>query len=229
MAIAACSVSCPSCGRSRRWTKKAPNSIRQHGFRFRADFTFHRRHLAYESNDGGALSGFNIRYSDLPPPTDYRTLLKRDRMTVGFVFLAGLLVGIALLNLDARATYYVRAAEALFLVPYLLALAYAADRISKKGFTSVPTKKGFIRVLHNAQHGRVLELIQEGRNAHLRTFAVIDPAKPPQEELRKMAWLKDQGVISEQEFESFRHKLLDGVSDETDPPLTPKPPGTTLH
>ncbi|MGA2412186.1 MAG: hypothetical protein ABSG46_17610, partial [Candidatus Binataceae bacterium] len=85
-------------------------------------------------------------------------------------------------------TYFMMGAAALVLVAYFLALVYAANYFSQKEFTCITTKKGTIRILRNADHGRVFDLIQEGRNAYLRTLAVIDPAKPPQEELRKMAW-----------------------------------------
>jgi len=61
----------------------------------------------------------------------------------------------------------------------------------------------------------------------LRKFAVIEPLNPPKAELQKFVWLKDQGIISEQEFEFFRQKLV-AAEQLNAPPSPPKPPGGTV-
>jgi hypothetical protein len=211
-----------------------PVVIHQEAFRYDADFTFHARHLSFATNDG-ARAGFNVHYPACPLPNEYSTLLKRDTTAIRLTIGAGLLVGLALLYLYAENSYdgiddlaYL-AKGALFFSLGLCAAAYAAHRWSRKKFTIIPTQKGAIRVLHDSQHDRILELIQQRRREALRSFAAIDSTKPPQEELRKMTWLKEQGAISEQELESFREKLSDKGSGQADAASALKPPGITLH
>jgi hypothetical protein len=148
----------------------------------------------------------------------------------------GMLIAMALVNTYFGDRYYATAegfrqmvAGAAIFVPGLAFLVFGARRYGRKEFTVVPVAKGTIRVLQDAQHDRLIGEMQHRRHAALREEAVIDDRNSPQRELRKFTWLKEQGAITEQEFETFRQKILNALAERPSSSLPPKPPTETLH
>lgn len=205
----------------------------QKGFRLRNEFGFYDRHLSFMQDDG-ALSAFNIWYRDLPHVSEYRKFSKSE--TYGaIVFAAGMILAIAYLNHHASDNYFtgdaglmrLGVAAAIFL-PLLVGLVYLTQRYTRKAFTIIPVSKGMIRVLQDAQHDDILEQIQRRRIQALREHAVINHLNAPQAELKKFAWLKEQGAITGNEFENFRRLIID-EHDPAPPKPASKPPRETLH
>ncbi len=213
----------------------APLRLTQNAYRFHSVFSFEPDHLRCEAFDG-SLSAFNVHYRDLPHPTEYRTVTKREGLAALVLCLVTLL-GMALVNIVAGNHYYETAAGARQMLTaatiYVCAsafLVFGARRQARKEFTLVPVAiKGVtIRVLKDAQHDRIIGEMQNRRLAALRTQAVIDRANSPQGELRKFIWLKEQGAITDREFEDFRQRLMDRVSERQSVPSA-RPPSETLH
>lgn len=207
-------------------------SFDQRAYAFTAAFKFEARHLEYSADDG-AQTSFNLLYSDIPPKAECRTWRKNDTV-IGIVFCMGAVLGMALLNLHAASGWYDGpegarrvAQSALLYLPLLGLLVWTAHMRTRKEFTIVPTAKGQMRILHDASHDRILAEMQERRHAALRAQAVIDQYNSPESELKKFAWLKEQGAITEREYEMFRHKLTEAISHPAQRHY--RPPGETLH
>jgi hypothetical protein len=114
---------------------------------------------------------------------------------------------------------------ALFGVLLVAGWAYIRVR-SKNVYTSIPVRNGKVLVLQDKRHDEVIEALESRRVRFYRKLAVIDLRNPPAVELRKFTWLKEQGVISEEEFETFRQKL---AGDATSPLPPSKPPTETVQ
>ncbi|MDE1152722.1 MAG: hypothetical protein PW788_09320 [Micavibrio sp.] len=210
-----------------------PQVIRQQALRFKNEYSFFDKHLGF-SEDDGAMSAFNVWYADLPPAGEYRRYSKKEPYGV-LVFIAGLIVAVAILNLHANDNYYVGneglmriLKGALVFVPVLAGAVFLVQRYTRKEFTIVPMGKGVLRILQDERHDDLLGEIQRRRLGALREYAVVNHYNTPQAELKKFTWLKEQGAISGDEFEAFRRRIIDAVQ-ETPPPAPPKPPRETLH
>ena len=213
-----------------------PLKLDQDVFRFHASFAFHGDYLDYAMNDG-ALTEFKAHYKDLPHPSEYRSFAKKDGLLTGFILCFAALLATALMNFVEGDHYFSTPAGShqaligiLIFVPAIAILAFGARRVSRKEYTIVPISKGVIRILNDAQHERIVGEIQNRRLAALRAQAVIDGANSMQGELRKFTWLKEQGVISAEEFEGFRERIMDVMQERSSQPsVPPKPPTETLH
>ncbi|TAL27260.1 MAG: hypothetical protein EPN97_17945 [Alphaproteobacteria bacterium] len=209
-----------------------PLTLAQDSFRFHAQFAFHGDHLEYSMNDG-AQTAFNIKYGELPHPTEYRTFMRNDGLAA-LVLCLCMLVALALIDTYSGEKYFATAEGfrqtvlgMLIFIPAVVFLVFGARRYSRKEFTILPVTKGVIRVLQDPLHDRLIGEMKQRRYAALRAQAVIDRANSPQGELRKFTWLKEQGAITEKEFEAFRNKLLEAISDRPSQP--PRPPTETVH
>jgi len=205
----------------------------QKGFRLKNEFGFFDRHLSFLQDDG-ALAAFNVWYRELPPVSEYRKFSKSE--TYGaIVFAAGMILAIAFLNHHAADNFFTGNAGMIRLLecagvflPVLFGLVYLTQRYTRKSFTIIPVSKGVIRVLEDAQHDDILEQIQRRRLLALREHAVINQLNSPQAELKKFAWLKEQGAISGSEFENFRRLIIE-EHEPAPPKPASKPPRETLH
>jgi hypothetical protein len=211
-----------------------PLTLAQDVFRFHSAFSFHDDYMAYSMNDG-ALTEFKVHYKELPHPAEYRSFTKRDGLA-GFVLCMGALLAMALMNYVANDRYFATPDGSkqaligtLIYVPAFAALVFGARRFSRKEFTIVPHSKGAIRVLQDPQHDRILGEIQNRRHAALRAQAVIEAGSSPQVELRKFMWLKEQGAITDAEFEGFREKITEAMAERGSQPGNQKPRPETLH
>lgn len=209
-----------------------PLTLGQDAFRFHAEFAFYGDHLEYSMNDG-AQTAFNIKYNELPHPTEYRTFMRNDGLAA-LVLCLCMLVALALLDTYSGESYFATAegfrqtaVGTVIFIPAVVFLVFGARRYSRKEFTILPVTKGVIRVLQDLQHDRLIGEMKQRRYAALRAQAVIDRQNSPQGELRKFQWLKEQGAITEHEFEAFRNKLLEAISERPSQP--PRPPTETVH
>ena len=212
----------------------APLTLSQKAFLFDSSFSFFDRHLSFTQDDG-ALNAFNIWYADLPHSSEYRRFSKRE--SYGFlVFMTGMIIAVALLNIHAGDNYYVGneglmrlLKGAAVFIPILAAAMYMAQRHTRKEYTVIPVQKGTLRILQGEKHDEILNEIQRRRLGALREYAVLNHYNSAQAELKKFAWLKEQGAISGEEFESFRRRIVDDFETAPPPAAKAKPPGETLH
>lgn len=200
--------------------------LEQKTLRTRITYRFFSDYVEYTIRDGnGAMTSFKAQYAGLPPKFDYRVYQPPRRPAfVIQVFAVLCLCWVAVISFPWRGHEPVEFA-ALFGVLLVAGWAYLRVR-SKTVYTSIPVRNGKVLVLQDKRHAEVIEALESRRVRFYRKLAVIDPRNPPAIELRKFTWLKEQGVISEEEFETFRQKLArDAISQL--PPL--KPPTETVQ
>lgn len=182
-------------------------------------FTFRDDDLEYRFEDASHARTIRIDYRELPfTHTEYTEKFEALRGTT-FVFLF-----LALLN-GLRAL-----ADPAFAVAagVLVALAGAAWLGYKKlsaTFTVIDTDQGRMLALHDAQHERLMaELAQRRRDALLAEFGEVNEDNDPEEERRKFAWLRDRGVLTEDEYQQ-KLAEIGGAA----PSLPTAPGGGTVH
>ena len=84
-------------------------------------------------------------------------------------------------------------------------------------------------VLRDRRHDEVLKALESRRVRELQKLAVINPLNTTNIEMQKFTWLKDEGVITEQEFNFFRTKLVQSATDLITPASSVKPPGENVQ
>ncbi len=200
--------------------------LEQKAFRTRITYRFFADYVEYTIRDSsGAMTSFNAQYAGLPAKFDYRVYQPPRRPALVIqVFALLCLCWVAVISFPWRGYEPVEFA-ALFGVLLVAGWAYIRVR-SKNVYTSIPVRNGKVLVLQDKRHDEVIEALESRRVRFYRKLAVIDLRNPPAVELRKFTWLKEQGVISEEEFETFRQKL---AGDATSPLPPSKPPTETVQ
>jgi hypothetical protein len=171
----------------------------------------HDDYLAYF----GDHEDFKIRYEDLPPVTAYR-LSRQEPLWVKILPLYCMLVGLVLLYHDQNphlgvegARWFVRSL-AVFL-PVMVVVSGIPYLLTKREFTILPSAKGEIKIARGGDHDVIIETLRSRRLTALRRFAVLNPLNPREEENVRFQWLRDEGVITEEEFFAFKQMILEKV------------------
>jgi len=203
--------------------------LQQRAFKTKIDYRFFGDYLEYTIRDRyGALSSFTVKYSALPGKTEYGAYRSARRPVTGLQILLFAMVILVLSSAYPKSPAW----ETGLLIGCCVAV-FGGSILSRWRFqneyTTIPTAKGKLLLLRNKEHDQVLKEIESRRTRELRGLARIDPFNAPQAELRKFEWLKEQGVISAEEFEAFRQKLAAIASRSDFPEAIPKPPGDILN
>lgn len=191
--------------------------------------------LDYEVVNGkGEKKSFSVSYEDLPARADYRIIKPQISLVTGQGIVLTLMT-IALLASfpeDAAEVLVNMAACALLLMGATLILQ---RRFLRRCFTALPLRENILLVLQDGRHDAIISELETRRRAALKKYARIEPGKPVPAELKKFAWLRGQGVITDDEFAHFRARLL-GHSERHGTIITPeapvethRPPDATLH
>jgi hypothetical protein len=94
-------------------------------------------------------------------------------------------------------------------------IIYAVDRLLRPsaGFTLIPAKHE-IRVIRDSQHQTIIDEIMKRRHDLLRRkHAAVDPLNATGAESRKFRWLREEGVISDQEYNDAVARLAARTGD----------------
>lgn len=210
-------------------------SFEQKAFRTVLGLKFWPARLDYSVVNGkGEQASFSVAYEDLPAKGDYKIIKPQVSLVTGQGIVLTLMT-IALLAAfpeDAAEVLLNMAALSLLLIGGTLIVQ---RRFLQRSFTALPLRENILLVLQDGQHDKIIAELETRRRAGLRKLARIEPGKPVPAELKKFAWLRGQGVITDAEFAHFRARLLGhheryGTMITPDvPPENVRPPDATLH
>jgi hypothetical protein len=203
--------------------------LQQKAFRTKIDYRFFRDYVEYTIRDrNGALSCFTVKYSALPGRTEYGAYQPARRPVTGLQILLFALMILMISSAFPKASQWE--------IGLMVGGAVAALSISialrwrfRNAYTTIPTAKGKLLLLRDKQHDLVLQELESRRMKELRKLATIDPLNSPQAELRKFEWLKEQEVITQEEFELIRQKLNVAAARLSFPGSTRKPPDEIVN
>ena len=177
--------------------------IDQRSFAGGSVFRFCEHHLEYS----GSEWDFKAKYEDMVGPSQYFRRATSDRPTA-FTFLY--LLVLALVLLQTRAGQYpqyglegLRAVGTFagIFIGVLIAICGSIYYLTHKDYTIVPARNGNIMVVRDKQHDAIIEKLQTERLKSLRLLSAPDLANSPSEELAKLNWLRDEGAITEEEYQ----------------------------
>lgn len=195
-------------------------TFRQKRLSNRVWFTFRDDELEYRFEDASHARKFRLDYRELPfTHTEYTEKFEALRgLAFVWLFLAGL-NGLRAVGGDLG---FIVAAVVLVLLAGLSWLGY---RKLAATFTVIDTEHGRMLAIHDDQHDRLMgELAQRRRDAFLAEFGDVDGDNDPEEERRKFAWLRDRGVLTEDEYQQ-KLAEIGGAA----PSLPSRPGGGTVH
>ncbi|MCG8473277.1 MAG: hypothetical protein MI742_15660 [Desulfobacterales bacterium] len=168
----------------------------------RSRYTFEAERLTCAQGDQSRSVTFVVNYADIPLDTqaiEERQSWLRHAALI-FTFLAAVQLGLGFV----------------MVVPEFWAISFALTglfcslmhRFLVTRFTAIKTDSGFIRIICDAKHDTIIEEVMTRRRKQmLLWYGEIDYTNDPGEEIRKFHWLKSQGVIGEDEFESIRNRI----------------------
>ena len=170
------------------------------------DLKLHSEYVEYYVIDRhGKVAGFNIKYELLPAEFDYQTYRARDSYVTLPLATVALLTLFELLNHSD--TYFVIGFMTLNAL-VLCGIGYGLRRLFKKDYTALVTEAGMLLIVKDGKHDQIVNELQMRRAAALRKMVVVDRLAPPWREVKKFKWLRDEGIISNEDFDSYRDLIL---------------------
>ncbi|MGB6150455.1 MAG: hypothetical protein WBG48_00565 [Pricia sp.] len=178
------------------------------------EFTLHAGHLNVKSRDLTSSEELNISYEEI----DISNIIKQ-KQTDNILLIITLVFGTFLIiNILNPANYE---GKGLFGVAiFLLIITFVSGLLTytkSKNVFLIPTmKNGFLEIFKSKpNHVKVEEFVNElGKriNQYLRSkYGVIDTDMPPEPQLANIQWLKEREVITPEEFENLKSKLIKGT------------------
>lgn len=154
----------------------------------------------------GARTGFNAKYETLPNAFDYRTFRPKS-MFMRIVLLIMWIFIVSHLVTDDRSDFTFIGFILVF-GAVCAALGYGFKFLFKKEYTVLATATGNLLIVKDRQHDRIITELQARRMSALKKFVVVDKLQDPWKEIKKFKWLRDQSVISPQEFDMYADLIL---------------------
>ena len=178
--------------------------IKQRAQSNRITYAFEDDRIRYAWQDSSGSRSFTVGYAEIS--RDRQTLVERNPWlrNAGLFWMA---LGLLLTAFG----YY----EQKSLVPSIWLLigagCYVAYRLRAVGFTIIPTEKGNLLVIQDADGERILREIEARRADYLRREYDFVPEGDGPEQLRKRyRWLHEEGALTEDEL-GKRLQRIDAV------------------
>lgn len=191
---------------NRRWYRFIAMKLAQKVLLFhKAEFDFGEKMLTYRIEDEKARAGVSILYENIS--TDKSLQSYREK---GPIYLGLIVLGAAIASLIGHPAHGPHSPpNALSWI--LIALGWAcliAGRYTKFDSTVIATPLGKIIVFDRDGKQQIIDEIYRRRSAELRRkYLAIDFLNEPKNEIGKYRWLKTEGVISEEEFNTAIEKI----------------------
>ena len=186
----------------------------------RVRLTFRDDALEYRFEDASHARTLTLDYRELPfTHTEYTEKFEALRgLAFVWLFLAGLN---GLRALGGELGFLV----ASVVLVLLAGASWLGYRRLSATFTVIDADQGRLLLLHDGQYERIMgEIAQRRRDALLAEFGAVDEDNDPEEERRKFAWLRDRGVLTEDEYQR-KVAEIGGAA----PSLPSGPGGGTVH
>ncbi len=158
--------------------------------------------VKYSLKDAKHYEAFTVAYEELGT----HTWEFEERLAV-FQFLAFYFFILGVVRLDRDVI------EKKLTVPLWLLVAagfYLLYRVRRIRYTVLDCDGCRLYVIQDKYHDQILKTLQTWKAEYLRSkYARIDPDNDPALELRKLSWLKAEGIITDDEFEQLKSELED--------------------
>jgi hypothetical protein len=171
----------------------------------RAEFEFGEKSLETQVDDGRLKVSFSVPYHEIGTKRSIKSFPEKAVPRFGYALLLGAMAGFVLTGGNPHGisnTLYVACVA-------IGAILIIGRRYARFDATRVPLASGnTILVFHDGQHHAILgEITRRRKTEMLRLYGDADPLNHPQLELKKFLWLKEEGIITESEFEEARDKI----------------------
>ncbi|MGV6819322.1 MAG: hypothetical protein ACWA5T_02360 [Parvularcula sp.] len=182
----------------------------------RTRFEFGERGLSYHVKDQRSATDFKLAYGEIPFNKIFFVEQNNWLRNVGILWLvigAAELIAYVVDGTGGR-------------VPFLWLLLGAgclsAYQILKTRFTIFETPHGRLFILEDAQHDEIVGALEDRRDAFFRSaYGEVDFENDPDSEYQKFEWLRENDIISEEEFRAKISQLRSAADS-----LPPGPEGT---
>ena len=190
----------------RRWYRFIAMKLTQKALLYhKAEFDFGDKMLTYRIEDEKARAGMTILYESIGTDKSLQSYREKSPAYLGLIFL-----GAAVISLISHPAHGPHAP--LYILEWILvALGWAClitARFTKFDSTVIGTPLGKIIVFEREGKQQIIDEIFRRRSAELRRkYLAIDFLNEPKNEIGKYRWLKNEGVISEDEFNTAIEKI----------------------
>lgn len=194
--------------------KQKKNSNRVH-------YVFGEGELDYQLEDGSGSRSFSVPYSEIG--RDRQTLVERN------LWLRN--VGLMWIALGTALTAFSLVGDAGLKVSIWLWVGlacYGVYRFRVTRFTLVPSERGNLLVIDDADGARILHEIAARRAAYLRSeYDFMPESESPEQHRGRFKWLHREGALSDDEL-SQRLAIVEAIDASRLAPNGPEP-GTRLN
>jgi len=161
----------------------------------RIRYQFGEDELSYSLEDSSGSRSFSVQYTEVS--RDRQTLEERNQW-LGNVGLLWIALGAVLTAMSYFGAGPFRASFWL----WIGLGCYAVYWFRRTKFTILPSEKGNLLVIDNADGPRLIQEIESRRAAQfLREYDFLDANETPQQQHRRFKWLHSEGALSQEEFQ----------------------------
>jgi hypothetical protein len=158
------------------------------------------------SDSGTPRDGFNAKYDSLPGDFNFRIFRPRNSYILQSIIFAAVLLPLALLSHRGDPVPIIGITV---LVCFVLCFFSAGiNWLLAKNYTVLPTQGGHILIVQDAQHDRIIDELRARRVAALQKAAVVNRLQNPWSEVKKFKFLRDEGVISDNDFNAYKEMIF---------------------
>ena len=178
--------------------------IKQRAQSTRIEYVFEEDRLRHSWQDSSGSRSFSVGYGETS--RDRQTLVERNAWlrNAGLFWMA---LGIVVTAID----YHERQSLIPSIWLFLGAACYAAYRLRSISYTIVPSEKGNLLVIMDADGERILRELESRRADYFRREYDFYPENDHPEQLRKrFNWLHSEGALSDEDLANRLRKVDEG-------------------
>jgi hypothetical protein len=181
-------------------------SFEQRNLTAKTELRLFSEYLEFNCFGDGIKDGFNVKYESLPADFDFQTFRPRNAYILHSVTFVAAVLPIVLLRYRGNALPVIGIA---LLVGIILAFVGSAIHwLYANDYTTLRTHNGDILIVEDAQHDRIISELRARRLAALKKTAVVNRLQNPWYEVKRFKFLRDEGIISENDFNLYKESIF---------------------